>query len=106
MRIVPTTKNNRVGSNFGLTEYKLVSLSCESKYKPDDIKSHTYLFDLLDMTALLALINKDPLVRKIATILCVETGKLNRLLLHKDQIQPALADLLYNEKEWIKQLVI
>ena len=60
-----------------------------------ELHKHLKIFDLLDMLSLLAICNKDNFVRSLGTILSVETGKLKRLLVHKDKQRYILSDLLY-----------
>ena len=57
---------------------------------------HLKIFDLLDMLSLIAISNKESFVRSLGTILSVETGKLKRLLVHKDKQRYILSDLLYH----------
>ena len=50
-----------------------------------ELHRHLKIFDLLDMISLVSISNKDKFVRSLGTILSVETGKLKRLLVHKEK---------------------
>jgi hypothetical protein len=63
----------------------------------ETINQHLYLFDFLDMIGLLAMCNKNALLRSIGCLLVTETGKLKRLLVHKDKHRPSLTDILYQK---------
>lgn len=69
------------------------------------------MFDLLDMVSILSLCNKDIFARSLGCILIQETGKLKRLLIHKDKQRFILSDVLhYNrgnmQENLIKRLTI
>ncbi len=57
------------------------------------------MFDLLDMVSLISLCNKDIFVRSLGCILIQETGKLKRLLVHKDKQRFILSDILYYNRD-------
>ena len=57
------------------------------------------MFDLLDMVSTLGLCSKDIFARSLSCILIQETGKLKRLLVHKDKQRYVLADLLYYNRD-------
>ena len=57
------------------------------------------MFDLLDMVSTLALCSKDIFARSLGCILMQETGKLKRLLVHKDKQRYILADVLYYKRD-------
>ena len=57
------------------------------------------MFDLIDMISLLSLCNKDTFARSLGCILIQETGKLKRLLVHKDKQRYILSDVLYYNRD-------
>ena len=57
------------------------------------------MFDLLDMVSILALCNKEIFARSLGCILIQETGKLKRLLVHKDKQRYILSDVLYYNRD-------
>lgn len=63
-------------------------------------------FDLLDMVSFLGLANKDLNVRQISLMLTVETGKLKRLLFHKDSAKNGLSDVLTNTRDLVKTQIV
>ena len=71
-----------------------------------ELHQHLKIFDLLDMVSLLAICNKDNFVRSLGTILSVETGKLKRLLVHKDKQRYILSDLLYYHREKLQDALV
>ena len=71
-----------------------------------ELHQHLKIFDLLDMIALTAISNKDTFVRSIGTILTVETGKLKRLLVHKDKQRYILSDLLYYHRDKLQESLV
>lgn len=63
------------------------------------------MFDLLDMVSILSLCNKGIFTRSLGCILIQETGKLKRLLIHKDKQRFILSDVLhYNRDKMIDNL--
>ena len=97
-----------IRSGYKLDSYLVFDLvsaggeSLPSQVPPDasknmyrELHKHLKIFDLLDMLSLLSISNKDSFVRSLGTILSVETGKLKRLLVHKDKQRYILSDLLY-----------
>jgi hypothetical protein len=64
------------------------------------------MFDLLDMVSMISICNKDSFVRSLGCILITETGKLKRLLIHKEKQRYILSDLLYfNRQKLIENIV-
>jgi len=58
------------------------------------------------MVSLIGLNNKDTFVRMLSVMLTVETGKLKRLLVHKDKSRNILSDILYYQKDKIKEQMV
>ena len=57
------------------------------------------MFDLIDMVSIISLCNKDIFARSLGYILIQETGKLKRLLVHKDKQRFILSDVLYYKRD-------
>lgn len=57
------------------------------------------MFDLIDMVSIISLCNKDIFARSLGCILIQETGKLKRLLVHKDKQRFILSDVLYYNRD-------
>ena len=57
------------------------------------------MFDLIDMVSIISLCNKDIFARSLGCILIQETGKLKRLLVHKDKQRFILSDVLYYKRD-------
>ena len=98
--------------------FDLVSAGGESLPEPQEVPpdaaknmyrelhQHLKIFDLLDMISLLAICNKDNFVRSLGTILSVETGKLKRLLVHKDKQRYILSDILYYHRGKLQESLV
>ena len=72
-----------------------------------ELHQHLQMFDLLDMVSMIAVCNKDAFVRSLGCILITETGKLKRLLIHKDKQRYILSDVLYyHRQKFIENLVM
>ena len=77
--------------------------AAKNMYK--ELHQHLQMFDLLDMVSILALCNKEIFARSLGCILIQETGKLKRLLVHKDKQRFILSDVLYyNRDQMIENL--
>ena len=71
-----------------------------------ELHQHLQMFDLLDMVSILSLCNKDIFVRSLGCILIQETGKLKRLLVHKDKQRYNLSDVLYYNRDKMLDSVV
>ena len=71
--------------------------AAKNMYK--ELHQHLQMFDLLDMVSILALCNKEIFARSLGCILIQETGKLKRLLVHKDKQRFILSDVLYYNRD-------
>lgn len=68
--------------------------------------NHQYLFDAMDMVALLGCNSKDALVRQLSIILMAESGKLKRLLIPKEVYKHSLYDVFYYSSDEIKEQLV
>ena len=64
-----------------------------------------YIFECIDMLALIGCNSKDRLVRQNSIILMAENGKLKRLLIPKDSYTRGLYDVIYYGLDDIKDLI-
>ena len=77
----------------------------------DRMVNYKYIFDAIDMLALLGINNKDKLVRQLSIILMAENGKLKRLLIpintsKREHLITTIYDIIYYNTEELQNQII